>query len=395
MGTKKKILFFTSRIPFPLEKGDKLRAYHQIKHLSKNYDVVLCAISDIPLSAVAEAELGKYTSSIHVYKTTKLSTVINMMVAGFYSFPFQVGYFFNTGADYFFKQVIDKEKPDHIFVQLLRMAEYAISVPNIPKSLDYMDTFSKGIERRMLEAKGIKRLIFKIEYNRLKKYEEKIFNHFDNCFIISKQDKESFSFSKSTGIKILPNGVDDEFFTPNESKEKKYDLVFTGNMSYPPNVNAVVYIAEKIMPLLIEQKSDIKFLIAGATPTSVVKSLQNNNVHVSGWMDDIRDAYSESRVFLAPLQIGTGLQNKLLEAMAMKIPCITSSLANNAIGATHKENIFIGNTPEEYAKLVMECLKNTNNPEAVAEAGKLHVTKNFNWPALSDELGEVLFSTSK
>jgi sugar transferase (PEP-CTERM/EpsH1 system associated) len=394
LSSKNKILYFTSRIPFPLEKGDKLRAYHQIKHLSKDFDVVLCSISDIPLSENAELELGQYTSNIHVYQTTKLTTLINMIVAGFYSFPFQVGYFFNTGAHYFFNKVIEEEKPDHIFVQLLRMAEYALSVPNIPKSLDYMDAFSKGIERRMLEAKGLKKLIFKIEYNRLKKYEENIFDHFNNSFIISKQDKESFSFSKAKDIIILPNGVDDEFFTPNESKPKKYDLVFTGNMSYPPNVSAVVYIAEKIMPLLIKQKEDIKFLIAGATPSASVKALQNENITVSGWLDDIRDAYNESSVFLAPLQIGTGLQNKLLEAMAMKIPCITSSLANNAIGAAHNSNIFIGNTPEEYAELVIDCLTNKEKAKVVAEAGKLHVTQNFNWPALSNELSEILFPIS-
>ena len=91
---------------------------------------------------------------------------------------------------------------------------------------------------------------------------------------------------------------------------------------------------------------------------------------------------------------GTGLQNKLLEAMAMKIPCITSSLANNALGATHNENILIGDTPEEYANHVMDCLLKTNNCEAIAEAGKLHVTKNFNWPTITNEMGEILFPTS-
>ena len=391
LNSKKKILFFTSRIPFPLEKGDKLRAFHQIKHLSKDYEVVLCAISSHPITPSAKKELGKYTSSIHIYRTTKLTTLINMVVAGFYSFPFQVGYFFNTGADYFFKKVIEQENPDHIFVQLLRMAEYALSVPNIPKSLDYMDTFSKGVERRMLEAKGFKRVAFKIEYNRLKKYEEKIFDYFNNCFIISQQDKDSFSFAKAKEINVLPNGVDYEFFKPDERKAKKYDLVFTGNMSYPPNINAVVYIAEQIMPIIIKQIPNVKFLIAGATPSSDVKALQSDNIHVSGWLDDIRDAYNESKVFLAPLQIGTGLQNKLLEAMAMKLPCITSSLANNAIGATHRKNILIGNTPKEYAELVMECLLNDEKSRDISEAAKLHITQNFNWPSLSNELGEMLF----
>lgn len=391
MSSKKKILFFTSRIPFPLEKGDKLRAYHQIKHLSKSFDVVLCAVSEIPFTIEAETELKKYTSNIYIYQRSKLSTLVNMVVAGFYSYPFQVGYFFNTGAHYFFNQVIKNEKPDHIFVQLLRMAEYAIRVPNIPKSLDYMDTFSKGIERRMIEASGFKKLIFKIEFKRLQKYEEKIFGFFNHTFIISKQDQKSFSFEKASEINILPNGVDDDFFTPDESKVKKYDIVFTGNMSYPPNVSAVIYIAEHIMPLLIKKKPDIKFLIAGATPTNTVKALANQNIYVSGWMDDIRDAYNESSVFLAPLQIGTGLQNKLLEAMAMKIPCITSSLANNAIGATHNQNILIGNSPEEYTQMVLDCLENTEKIKQIAIAGKLHVEQHFNWLSLATEMGDILF----
>ncbi len=391
MTSKKKILFFTSRIPFPLEKGDKLRAYHQIKHLSQSFNVVLCAISDIPFTVEAETELKKYTSNIYIYQTSKISTLVNMFVAGFCNYPFQVGYFFNTGAHYFFNQAIKTENPDHIFVQLLRMAEYAIRVPNIPKSLDYMDTFSKGIERRMIEAKGLKKVIFNIEFKRLQKYEEKIFGFFNHTFIISKQDQKSFSFEKATEINILPNGVDDEFFTPDKSSVKKYDIVFTGNMSYPPNVSAVVYIAKNIIPLLVEKKPDIKFLIAGATPTNIVKDLASENITVSGWMNDIRDAYNESRVFLAPLKIGTGLQNKLLEAMAMQIPCITSALANNAIGATHNKNILIGNSPKEYTLLVLDCLENVEKAKKIAVAGKMHVTQNFNWSALTTEMGDILF----
>lgn len=389
---RKKILFYTSRIPFPLEKGDKLRAYHQIKHLSKNFDVVLCCISDIPLSEAAKNELDKYTTNIYVYQTSKLSMLINMAVAGFYKFPFQVGYFFNTGAHYYFNQAIQKEQPDHIFVQLLRMAEYVSNVTTIPKSLDYMDTFSKGIERRMQKASGIKKLIFKIEFERLKRYEEKLFDKFDHSFIISEQDQLSFSFENAKNIKILPNGVDDNFFTPLVAPEKKYDLVFTGNMSYPPNVSAVIYIAEKIIPILKKTIPNIQFLIAGATPTSQVKALANENIQVSGWLDDIRDAYNESKIFLAPLQIGTGLQNKLLEAMSMEIPSITSDLANNALGATHQENILIGSTPEEYAEHVLYLLNNSSEAERIATAGKRHVNNNFNWPAITDQMTDILFS---
>lgn len=393
MSTQPKILFFTSRIPYPLEKGDKLRAYHQIKHLSKKCDVVLCCISQQPISQKAHTELSKITSSIHVYQSSKLSTFSNMIIAGITGFPFQIGYFFNSGAHYFFKNVIKKEAPDHIFVQLIRMAEYAIRASvNVPKSLDYMDAFSKGIERRMLQSKGIKRFAFKLELNRLKKYEAAIANEFDNTYIISEQDKASFNFPAAAAIKISRNGVDHHFFTPYTTREKKYDLVFTGNMSYPPNVDAALYIAEKIMPQLTHEFPDIKVLIAGATPTPAVKNIANKNIEVSGWLDDIRDAYNNASIFLAPLQIGTGLQNKLLEAMAMEMPCITSHLANNALGAVEEKEILLANQPHEYVEAITKLMTNDAAHSTLAKNGKQFITTNFNWNAITDQLYNDWFS---
>ncbi len=388
---KKKILFFTSRIPYPLEKGDKLRAYYQIKYLSNNCDIVLCCMSEEVLTEKAKEELSRYVSNIHVYKTSKISIILNMLIAGIMGYPFQVGYFFNTGAHFFFNKIIKKEKPDHIFVQLIRMAEYVTKNKTIPKSLDYMDTFSKGIERRMEKASGIKKMIFRFEFERLKRYEKKVFGWFDNTYIISEQDKSSFYFEESKEIKVSPNGVDHNFFQPKKVSKKKYELVFTGNMSYPPNVNAVEYIAKELMPLLIERKPDIKLLIAGASPANSVKALSSENILVSGWLDDIRDAYNDASVFLAPLQIGTGLQNKLLEAMCMEVPCITSELANNALKAKDKEEILIGNTPEEYVNAVFELLENQKLKRKIVENGKKFVTETYNWNSISKSLEKDFF----
>ena len=391
MTNKKKILFFTSRIPYPLEKGDKLRAYYQIKYLSEKSDIILCCISEEELSEKAESELYKYVSKIYIYKTSKLSIAINMLIAGLIGYPFQVGYFFNTGAHFFFSKIINKENPDHIFVQLIRMAEYVSKSKNIPKSLDYMDTFSKGIERRMNKSKGIKKLIFKFEFTRLKRYEEKVFKWFNNTYIISEQDKNSFYFKESNQIKISPNGVDHDFFQPIKKEKKSFDIVFTGNMSYPPNVSAVEYIAKELMPLLIERKPDIKFLIAGATPNNTVKSLSNKNIHVSGWLDDIRDAYNDACIFLAPLQIGTGLQNKLLEAMSMELPCITSELANNALKARHNQEILIGQTPKEYVDSVFILLENKEFKNKMIKNAKRFVKETYNWDAISKNLENDFF----
>ncbi|MDG1516678.1 MAG: glycosyltransferase [Flavobacteriales bacterium] len=394
MSQSKKILFFTSRIPYPLEKGDKLRAYYQLKYLSKDAKIVLCCMSQEEITLKAETELKKFVDKIYVYRSNKVSTLINMLIAGVIGYPFQIGYFFNTGAHFYFKKVIQKEQPDHIFVQLIRMAEYVLKTQNISKSLDYMDTFSKGIERRMEKEKGLKQLAYRFEFNRLKKYEEKVFSYFDNHYIISSQDRDSFSFEKAKSISISPNGVDHNFFTPKKNISKSYDLVFTGNMSYPPNVSAVIYIAKEIMPLLIKDYPNIQLLIAGATPTSSVKGLANKNITVSGWIDDIRDAYNDSKIFLAPLQIGTGLQNKLLEAMSMELPCITSKLANNALGAKRESEILIGETPQEYVELIKRLINNEDLRNNLTKNAKLFVEQNYNWNSISKFLIKDFFPSN-
>jgi len=351
-------------------------------------------MSQEEITLKAENELKKFVDKIYVYRSNKVSTLINMLIAGVIGYPFQIGYFFNTGAHFYFKKVIQKEQPDHIFVQLIRMAEYVLKTQNISKSLDYMDTFSKGIERRMEKEKGLKRLAYRFEFNRLKKYEEKVFSYFDNHYIISSQDRDSFSFEKAKSISISPNGVDHNFFTPKKNIIKSYDLVFTGNMSYPPNVSAVIYIAKEIMPLLIKDYPNIQLLIAGATPTSSVKGLANKNITVSGWIDDIRDAYNDSKIFLAPLQIGTGLQNKLLEAMSMEVPCITSKLANNALGAKRESEILIGETPQEYVELIKRLINNEDLRNNLTKNAKLFVEQNYNWNSISKFLIKDFFPSN-
>ena len=392
MQERKKILFLTSRIPYPLEKGDKLRAYHQIRFLNKNHDVYLCVVSTQKLNKDSETELNKIVKGLYVYQTKKSSILLNLMVSVFSGMPLQVGFFFNSGAHYFINQIIKKIKPDHLFVQLLRMSEYVKGYPEIPKTLDYMDSFSMGMQRRKEKASGIKKWFFSMENKRLVAYEKNIFSYFNHHFIISDQDKKTLNFPGSENIQIVPNGVDDTFFTPKKNAEKKYDLLFTGNMSYPPNVAAVELIVKKILPLIWQSKPNCTLLIAGAEPNPLVKSLASDKITVTGWMDDIRDAYNEGKIFLAPLNIGTGLQNKLLEAMSMELPCITSELANNALSAKANQEILIGATPQDYAKLVLDLIDNPDQQKELAINGKNFVVKNFHWESIIQRMERIMFS---
>jgi glycosyltransferase involved in cell wall biosynthesis len=231
------------------------------------------------------------------------------------------------------------------------------------------------------------------ESKRLVAYENLIFDYFENHTIISKQDQQYIYHPDRDNIRVVHNGVDDQFFRP-IVKEKEFDLVFTGNMSYPPNVDSAIYLAKEILPEVQKQYPDCKLLIAGVDPANSVKALENKvrGTTVTGWLPDIREAYASARIFVAPMNIGTGLQNKLLEAMCMEIPCVTSELANNALGAEPGVQILIGRDTEEYASHVLSLLKDQDYRNNIATSGRTYVRENFNWKHATDKLNDLIIS---
>lgn len=389
-----KIVVLLSRFPYPLEKGDKLRAFHHIKELSKNHEVILCALTDMKVKQTSIDILSKYCSSIKIIKLPKWKiywNILNQLL--FTNKSLQVAYFYNDKAQHKIDDLLTKHQPDHIYCQLIRVAEY-VRNSKINKTLDYMDALARGMERRVEDAPLYLKWFLKIETTRLLRYEHFIFEDFNNHIIISEQDRKLIVNINNDNIKVVPNGVDYETYKHAEIK-KEYDLIFTGNMAYPPNVDSVVYLVNNVMPLIWESKPEINLVIAGAQPTAKVLKLKSDKVNVTGWVEDISEYYSKSKIFVAPMQIGTGLQNKLLEAMAMKIPCITSELANNALGANHNENILIGATSNDYKKHIIKLINNIELRNEIGEEGYNFVRNNYTWEGTTSILEKLIISTDK
>lgn len=374
-----KIFVLLPRIPWPLEKGDKLRAYNQIKQLSKNNEVILCTLNADKKANKEKAfkALQPYCSSVTFIDIDRISILINLAKAFLKGLPIQCGYFYNKKAHKKIKSLIDRHQPDMLFGQLLRVSEY-LRHEKIKKVIDYQDVLSMGMKRRRDVASFFLKPIYNMEYRRLRKYERDIFDDFDVKTIISKQDRDFIDHHKKDEILIVPNGVDHEYYSPQE-QEKKYDIVFTGNMAYAPNVNAVEYLAYHIMPLVWKHLPNAKLYIAGATPDPRVKKVASEKIIISGWLDDMRNAYAQSRIFIAPMRIGTGLQNKLLEAMSMKLPCITTPLANNPLGAEDRKEILVGNNEYELADHIITLLTDNEKADNMAQNGYDFVHRVYDW----------------
>ena len=354
-----KIFVLLPRIPYPLEKGDKLRAFNQIKQLAKNNEVVLCALNDKNIDEQkAFQALQPYCSSINFIKLSKPRILFGMVSAFLKGLPMQCGYFYNRKAAKKVDALIEKHQPDILYGQLVRVAEY-IRHKSIPKAIDYQDVFSYGMKRRRDIASWITRPVFNMEYQRLCRYEAKVFDEFDVKTIISKPDRDLIPHPKKDEILIIPNGVDHEFFKP-QQQEKRYDIVFTGNMSYAPNVNAVDYLANEILPLVWKEVPEAKMYIAGATPDPKVRKAASDRIIISGW--------------------------QLLEAMSMGLPAITTPLANASLGAKPDEEILVGSNAEELARHIITLLTNTDKASQIAQAGFDFTNRVYDWGKTTEKL---------
>ena len=386
-----RLLVLLSRFPYPLEKGDKLRAFHQLRILSQHHEVFLCALHDNELKEEWITEVNKYCTELRTIHISRFNQVVNLTKSMIGHEPFHVGYFYHNRAQKQVHQCILDWKPEAIYCQLLRTAKYVDGVTDIPKIIDFQDAFSKGIERRLETDPWYWKPILKSELKRLNKYEQKVFRNFDYCTIISEQDREQLPFDQRNDVTIVRNGVELEDFTPSTGS-KPVDVLFAGNMGYQPNVEGAVFLAKEVMPIVRKTYPEAKLMLAGVRPDQKVKDQASELTEVTGWVDDIRDCYAQAKVFVAPMMIGTGLQNKLLEAMAMQIPCVTSNLANNALRAKPNEEILIAQTAEEYAQHVVELLTNTSRANQIATAGHQLIKSHFSWEGATKPLLDVLES---
>lgn len=388
-GVVMKLLAVLPRVPYPLEKGDKLRAYYLLRTLAEEHEVMLFCLTDKPVSQDTIDHLQSWCKEVVIFRQSKISIATNVLRGILLGEPLQVGYYFNLRAFKALKQLADRIQPDHAFFQLLRTARYAKALPHTPKTLDYMDAFSQGMKRRAQQTAPPLRWVWRYESRRLAAFEKKAFPWFDHHTVISEQDRSFINHPQRDQIQIITNGIDLERFDA-YPHSKDIDLIFTGNMAYPPNVLASRFIVNEIMPLLLDDFPGLKVALVGTDPVSAVRELASDHVLVTGWVDEMSDYYARSRILLAPMQIGAGLQNKILEAMALKLPCVVSPIAHRAMNADTKSFITVCETPQEYATVLSELLTHPERQAQRGEAGYEYVRTYHNWQQIGKKLAGLM-----
>jgi glycosyltransferase involved in cell wall biosynthesis len=370
-----KLFVLLSRFPYPLDKGDKLRAYHQIVELARRHEIILCALSHTPVSDDARSALLAHCARVEVIPIGSVRAYLGVMNAFISGLPLQVGYFLCANALRRVEDLVAEVQPDRVFCQLIRTAEYAKRL-NVPVAFDFMDAFSWGVKQRAALRFGAMGQLLQMEARRLTRYEASLVGRFHSASIISEQDREQIAHADRARISVVGNGVDFDRFRSRDTP-KQYDVLFVGNMAYEPNVLAAERLVHEVLPL-VRRELPCRVLIAGSSPLRRVRRLSGNGVTVTGWVDDIGASYASARVLVAPLSVSTGVQNKLLQALAMEMPCVTSVPARRALGAGDDE-VWAGADAREVADLTVLALRQPERAAELGRRGRAFALRNFQW----------------
>jgi len=371
----KKILMLTSRLPYPPFGGDKLKNFNLLKILSKHYEVYLVTVTSEKLDEKTRKVLEKYTTSYKIFEKSKLNFIFPASKIFFNKEPLQVNY-------YYFKDVqnyidsISKEM-DCIISTLIRTSKYAINIDK-PKIFDMADSLAQNYKKSLPNVKSLFwKNIYRFETNRLMEYEKYTINRFDKTFLFNKEEIKQFKIPNK--IKFIPHGVNEDLLIYEELDDKYNNCIaFFGKMDYQPNIDAVVWFVENVLEKL---NNDIKFIVVGGKPTQKVLefSKKYKNVKVTGFVEDPYKILKSSMCVVAPMQTGAGIQNKILETMALGTANIVSTLAATPIGAEDKKDFIVLDNPIEIVNRINDISKNRDIFEFYKENSRKFIKSNFTW----------------
>lgn len=401
---KKDLLFIAHRIPYPPDKGDKIRTYHFLDYLAQHYCVTVACIIDDPADIDYVAALRQRVDQVY-YQLRSASQMKKWAVGSLLSGRSVTQHcFYAKELQQQIDDYLDQHDPVAIISFCSSTADYLFRSRHSFEALqdkvllnDLIDVDSVKWAQYAEKHKGFMGWIYRREARLLAACEAKIVASFDRTFLVSEEERQVLSQHTSIEkVEALSNGVDLDYFSPEKVDKQQHPtatckLVFSGAMDYWPNVEGAAWFAEKIFPLVKESYPQAEFCIAGRNPTEQVLALKKiSGVEVTGTVPDMRDHLSTATICVVPLKIARGIQNKVLEAMAMAKPVIATSGAATGTKAIDTEEIIIADDERQLANEIIALLADSERQLDIGRKAREYVEREHSWESHLKRLVEII-----
>lgn len=395
------LLMLVHRIPFPPNKGDKVRSFHILQHLAQHYRVSVGAFVDDPADWQYQSKLQDLCADVHLEtlspKWGKLRSLSGLLSGEALSLPF----YRSASMQQWVDRIIAQNDIRKVLIYSSQMAQYVLGKPEMTRIADFVDIDSdKWLQYGQSKSWPLS-WVYAREGNKLRQFEIDVASRFDGTTFVSRTEAADFRRLSGMGenkVTHVNNGVDTDYFDPDIVLPSPYQgsgpvLVFTGAMDYWPNIDAVNWFVAQVLPKIRQQHPSLQFYIAGARPADAVLALANQpGVVVTGGVPDIRPYIRHATLAVAPLRIARGVQNKVLEAMALGKQVIASSQAAEGIEAEPGQHFLIADDAEAYTAAVLTALAQPRTEMGMA--ARSHMLQCYGWSASLSQFDRLLAGVS-
>jgi sugar transferase (PEP-CTERM/EpsH1 system associated) len=397
------LLYLVHRIPYPPNKGDKIRSYHILKHLSRNHRIHLGTFIDDEKDWEYVEKLKEICGETCFVKLDPQASRVRSLSGLIANQPLTLPYYRDAGLQKWVNNLLDTRHINNILVFSSAMAQYVNESCSTHCVIDFVDVDSDKWKQYSKTKPWPLNWLYRRESRLLLEYERKIAKAFDASAFVSETESDFFKqLAPETAAKVtyFNNGVDAEYFSPENVNTNPYQsdtdtLVFTGVMDYWANIDAVEWFAHNIFTLIRTQLPSVEFYIVGSRPTARVTALSAlPGITVTGSVEDIRPYIAHAALVVVPLRIARGIQNKVLEAMAMEKTVIASPQAAEGIRALHSQELFVEDKEQNFADRIIAQIKNGPNMK-IGSAARARILKDYSWRKILDQVDTLLLQEKK
>ncbi|MBV8123407.1 MAG: TIGR03087 family PEP-CTERM/XrtA system glycosyltransferase [Paucibacter sp.] len=388
-----KILYLVHRLPYPPNKGDKVRSFHLLKHLAACHEVYLATFVDDPDDWQYLTAVSGYCADVCARPLHPLRGRMMSLAALWRGEPLSLRYYRDAELARWTRAVCAQHRIEAAVVFSSTMAPYAQAL-NLPTLVDLVDVDSAKWSAYARNHRWPLSALYAREGRSLLEFERATVGRAAHSYLVTSQELalfESLVPEAAGRASALCNGVDAEYFDVDAQRPTPFAggtraLVFTGAMDYWPNIDAVSWFAREVLPNLVSRWPDLKFYIVGRNPSAAVQALASEHVCVTGTVPDVRPYLQHAALVVAPLRLARGIQNKVLEAMAMGRPVVAASTLGASLEARPEQEIVYAQGADDYAAAIGALLRNPEQASRMGQAARACVLEHYGWDAHLQQL---------